>query len=174
MPRVTTVKKCRKSPGACGKCQAKIKKGDSYVWWKFRRGGVQVRCSKATCHPKASDLTQSEFWGAVYSLQESVKSFTTADDVESCIEDLKGEIETLRDECQEKFDNMPEGLQQGDTGQLLEERIGACDDVISQLEGIETDYEPEENAADDDDAALTAWLEDKASEIDGALEFSCS
>ena len=34
---------------------------------------------------------------------------------------------------------MPEGLQEGDTGQLIQERIDTLSDVISELESI--DYE---------------------------------
>jgi hypothetical protein len=57
MARAHFVKKARKAiPGT------DIKKGDSYYWWKFRFGGK--RTSKTA--PKASQLTQSEFWVVGY------------------------------------------------------------------------------------------------------------
>lgn len=93
MPQVTTVKKAAKPQGECEKCSTPIKKGDAYRWWKFRFGVKHVVCMADACSPKANDLE---------SLAEQVREF--------------GE------EQQGKFDNMPEGLQQGDTGQLLEER----------------------------------------------------
>jgi hypothetical protein len=37
------------------------------------------------------------------------------------MDDLKSEIETIRDEEQDAYDNMPEGLQQGDRGQAAQE-----------------------------------------------------
>lgn len=54
-------------------------------------------------------------------------------------DDIKGALETLRDEEQESFDNMPEGLQQGDKGQAMEEAINALDDAISSLEDFNAD-----------------------------------
>ncbi|HLE19236.1 MAG TPA: hypothetical protein VI728_13230 [Syntrophales bacterium] len=33
MPRVTVVKKAQKTQGECGRCNAKIEKGDAYKWW---------------------------------------------------------------------------------------------------------------------------------------------
>ena len=54
-------------------------------------------------------------------------------------DDIKNELETLRDEEQESFDNMPEGLQQGDRGQAMEEAIGELEEAISALEEFDTD-----------------------------------
>jgi hypothetical protein len=50
------------------------------------------------------------------------------------IEILHNSIETIRDEEQEKFDNLPEGLQQSENGQKFEETVGSLDEVISNLE----------------------------------------
>lgn len=59
--------------------------------------------------------------------------------LESDRDEIKDALETLRDEEQESFDNMPEGLQQGDRGQAMEEAIGALDDAISNLEDFNAD-----------------------------------
>ena len=74
MPRLNVVNKCRKSPGSCGKCGDKIDKGQPYKWWKFRYGGKRVRCAKPECAPKSSDLTQSEFYGTLYGIQEELEA----------------------------------------------------------------------------------------------------
>jgi hypothetical protein len=53
-------------------------------------------------------------------------------------------IETLAEQEREKYDNMPEGLQNGERGQAiseaadaLEESSGHLDDAINRLEEIE-------------------------------------
>ena len=148
MPRVIIVKKAQKAQGECGKCNAQIKKGDGYKWWKFRFGGRRVRCLKLECYPKSSDLTQSEFYGTLYDIQDSLEmalnGFRNGDDpadFSSTLEDLASQLRDLGSECQEKFDNMPEGLQQGDTGQLLENRAQECESKADELESAASEIE---------------------------------
>lgn len=56
--------------------------------------------------------------------------------------DIATEIEEIKDEEQEKYDNMPEGLQQGDRGQAIETAISALDSAydacreFDELEGF--------------------------------------
>lgn len=51
-------------------------------------------------------------------------------------------VEEIRDGEQDKFDNLPEGIQESERGQKFEEAIGSLEEVISSLEeavnGIET------------------------------------
>ena len=148
MPRVTSVKKARKSQGECGKCPAKIKKGDPYVWWAFRFGGRRVRCAKPECYPKSSDLTQSAFYGTLYSIEETVSDAVSAyeegGEPGDLAEELRGAAEELRslgEECGSSLDNMPEGLQQGDTGQMLENRRDECESKANDLESAADEAE---------------------------------
>ena len=78
------------------------------------------------------------------------------------LEDIIAELEQLRDETQEKFDSMPESLQQGDSGQLLEERVSELDDLISTLQAIEDPvFENDEEDADiDEEERLAAFREE--------------
>ena len=75
------------------------------------------------------------------------------------------------DECQESLDNMPEGLQEGDTGQMLQERIEACESAQSELESMDLDFESEHDADDkeitqeDRDQELQDWLDEKKDEM---------
>jgi len=124
MPRVHHVKSARIAHGD-------IKVGESYYWWKFRYGGKRT----SRTPPKPSQLTQSAYLSTVYSWQER-ESPESYDDLESELDDLKGEVETLRDEQQEKLDNMPDGLKEGDTGQLLQERYDTLDSVYNDLDNI--------------------------------------
>jgi hypothetical protein len=100
------------------------------------RGGPK-RYSKE--RPKPSQLTQSEFWGAVYGLIESSQDVPDYADLESSAEEIKSELENIRDETQEKFDNLPEGFQNGQTGEQLQARIDSVDEAISTIEGIDFD-----------------------------------
>lgn len=121
-----------------------IKKGESYWWWAFMVGGRGGAKHRSKTQPKPSQLTQSEFMSTVLSVEEDLGAATsdmTNDELNTLVEDARSELETLRDETQEKFDNMPDGLQQGDTGQLLEGRVESVDEMISDLEQL--NLEPE-------------------------------
>jgi superfamily I DNA/RNA helicase len=146
MPRVTLVQHARKSQGSCGKCGTKIKIGDSYRWWKFRYGGRYIRCAKPECAPRASDLTQSAFYSQLYSIQDALSDAIanqSTDDMQAVADDLR----SLGEECSSNRDNMPEALQDSETGELLQTRADECesradeiDSAISDLEGLTTDW----------------------------------
>lgn len=113
-----------------------IKKGDTYYWWKFRFGGKHISLTP----PKQSQLTQSDFLSTVYALQEDIEALTTEEeDIQSFLDDIIGQLEELRDDCEDKRNNMPEQLQDSDSGSLLQERYDNLDEMISDLQGIETD-----------------------------------
>lgn len=144
MPKITHVAKAQKDQGTCAGCGVEIKAGDPYQWIKFRFGGRKVRCG--TCKFKDSDLTQSEFLSKVYELNDRITGLSdldNLDDLRSEVEDIAAEYEALADECYEKKDNMPEGLQQGEVGQLLEERSDGCREVADNLQGVDFDFSDE-------------------------------
>lgn len=151
MARVHHVKKARKNYKHAG-----IKKGESYYWWKFRYGGKNM----SKTYPKPSQLTQSEFLGALYAMQEKISDFScdTVDEFNSFKEEIIEEIDQLIDETQGKLDNMPDALQQAPTGELLQNRIDALEDWKSQIENIECS-ESEDDEFDESDAATAAISE---------------
>lgn len=114
-----------------------IEKGDMYYTWRIKMayGGVTYRSKE---YPKPWQLTHSEFKSAVLQAEDALSSVGGVEDIESLMVDIEG----IRDECQEKFDNMPEGLQQGDTGMLLEERVEAMDEWLHELQS-HVDDEPQ-------------------------------
>ena len=68
--------------------------------------------------------------------------------------DLKDEIESIRDEEQDAYDAMPEGLQGAENGQKLEASVGSLetamdgvDTLITDLDGL--DFPEVENALDE-------------------------
>lgn len=128
MPRVHHVKKARKDNPVA-------KKGESYFWWKFRYSGKNY----SKVRPARSRLTQSSFLSQLYDIQDEGYYPDTAEDATSTIEDLVSQLENLRDECQENFDNIPEQLQEAFAGETLTMRIDSLDDAINELESIDTD-----------------------------------
>jgi hypothetical protein len=156
---VTTVQKCQKSPGTCGKCGCKIKVGDPYRWWKFRYGGKRVRCMETKCTPRQSELISNPFQSALTKISEDLddacgiaRAQTDPTVAIQAVRDAAEELRNLGSEQQEKFDNMPYGLQQGDTGQLLENRADECEDKACTIESYADTAESEwEDRASDDD-----------------------
>lgn len=113
-----------------------IKKGDTYYWWAFRFGGKHF----SLIPPKPSQLTQSEFLSTIYAIDEDIQALTTEDDdIQGSIDDIVSQLEELRDECDDKHSNMPDQLQDSEVGELLQERVDNLDDMINELQGIETD-----------------------------------
>ena len=52
------------------------------------------------------------------------------------IENAKIELESIRDEEQECFDNLPESIQYGERGDEMQENIDDIDSEISNLEDV--------------------------------------
>lgn len=166
MPRVNTVTKARIDQGTCS-CGAEIKRGDPYKWIKFRFGGRRIKCG--SCSFKPSDLTQSEFLSQVYDLNDRIEALSDdmeLDDLRLQLEEIASEFENLGSECEEKRENMPEQFQDGEAGQLLEQRASDCQDISGNLEGIDCDFDEEEVTAEvrqelEDDEVHTKALSDE-------------
>lgn len=163
MPRVNFVEKARKDNPVA-------KKGESYYWWKFRYGGKHYSKTR----PKPSQLTQSPYLGMVRGLMEQIDDFKPEDasDLESLRDEIAGELESLRDETQDNLDNMPEGLQEGDTGQMLQERIDACENAASELQNMDFNFESElDESADEEERAeeLQNWLDEQRNEMESLV-----
>lgn len=52
----------------------------------------------------------------------------------SQLDEIKGEIESLRDEEQDYIDNMPESFRQGEKGDLADQAISNLDEAVSSVE----------------------------------------
>lgn len=95
--------------------------------------------------------------------------------IEGDIEGIQSEIQELQSDEQDKFDNMPEGLQEGDRGQAiqaaadnLQEADQACDDVITEiheachfLQALKDKGEEDKPVPEDDHNELTQDVADK-------------
>ena len=145
MARVHHVKKAQKDNPA-------VKKGQPYYWWAFRYGGKHY----SETFPRASALTQSAFLGGVYAVQEEAEDWKPVDpakwreELKDAAESWGDQVRELGEECQSSRDGMPEGLQDGPTGTMLEERACGADEIADAIEAIDLDEED-----DDDDEEAT-------------------
>lgn len=140
MPKVTFVKAARKDNPVCSA-------GESYYWWKFRFGGKLYSLKP----PRPSQLTQSSYYGGIRSMVEQIEDHKGFDvsDLGILRDDLVEQLTALGDEAEESRENMPEGLQEGDTGQMLQERYEMCQNASGELEGLDLEFTSELDIADD-------------------------
>lgn len=137
MPRVHYVKKARKDNPA-------VSAGEPYYWWKFRYGGKHYSATP----PRRSQLTQSAFLSELYELEDTLAEPDTLGELEEIRDELVKGLEELRDMAQESLDSMPEPLQEGDTGQLLQERVDGLEGWVSDLESLSFETEDDESETD--------------------------
>lgn len=114
-------------------------KGEIYYHYtKYRSSRTETKV-----YPKPSQLTGSGFLSSVYSIGEDIPdTFEDITQLESWVEETKSTLEEIRDETQDKLDNMPYQLQEAPTGEILSNRIESLDEWISDLESV--DIEPED------------------------------
>lgn len=147
-----------------------IKAGDKYFTWSLRSshfGKGTVYRSKT--YPTPRQLTRNEFMLALYDIDDSLASVEgdTAEDIDGSRTAVCDQIRDLAQEQQDKLDNMPEGLQQGDTGQLLQERIDNLESWASDIESVELPDEDEFKEEDDPKEAFEDAIESAIEEIRG-------
>ena len=115
-----------------------IKKGDSYWHWAFAFGPKY----KSKTQPTRSQLTRSTFYSALFELEDTLgkrfEGIITSEEIQSGIDDLVSEIESLRDETQDSLDNMPEQLKDSSPNQ---ERIDGLESWVCDLQSIDTDID---------------------------------
>lgn len=138
MPKVHKVEKARKA-----RPEHNIEIGDTYYWWKIKLqyGGI-FRCSKK--YPRPSQLTVSPFYQPLLELQERMSDLDvegSRDDFKSEVEGIISELESLRDDQEEKKSNLPDSLQDSSTGEQLQERYDAVDNYITELQNVDLDDE---------------------------------
>lgn len=134
MAKITTINKSRKIQ-TCGKCHKEIPVGSSYLKAEPYMRPVMVRCT--TCGLKWYETSSSDYIQTMGELTENWSESYSVD--ESGLESLVSDIEQWRDDLQERLDNMPEQLQEADTGTMLQERIEGLESALSELESIDVE-----------------------------------
>lgn len=146
-----------------------IKKGDTYYTWQLYR----QRPRKQLTYPRRSQLTGSSFLQTIYDIVdvELVQAQERSD-----FESIAESIRAAGEECESSRSNMPDHLQDADSGTLLQARVDSCSEwadavdtavntFTSSLEEIEGDDElSEDEKAEKIDEARDACRD----EIEGA------
>lgn len=199
MARITTVASARasKKSRVCMRCREDITVGQSYQWVQANR--YAPRLNKHTdCSPgfKPSEYTSSKI-ATAYAGQEAahdaldaldVEQYRTDDtdtvfDAESFMADVQAALDeaaTGAQECaadyQDGLDAMPEGLQYGDVGSEIQEKIDTLESYESDvqsfdytgdawsdmLDAVKSEHEPEaDDESDDDGLDDTDTLDDE-------------
>lgn len=185
MARVHYVKKARKARPDIG-----VKVGDPYYWWKTRTTVGKSYVSQmhySKDKPKPSQLTRSEYMGQLMDLEAQGFDRGSRDDAVASFNSMAEEVRALGEEQADKLSNMPDGLQQSETGELLQARADKCEEIASALEDAANELEnwtPDEVEADEDgdqddseaekadaEADDEGWLE-AADDLWGGIDWS--
>ena len=114
-----------------------IAKGDLYYYTKIKTGPRSSRVLRSKEPFKRSQLTSSEFLGQLYDIEDSLAALTDIGEARDLAESLR----ELGQEQQDKLDNMPEGLQESETGELLRTRAEGCEAAADSIEEIVDEWE---------------------------------
>lgn len=163
MPRINTVKKAQVSKVSrrCFKCSHVVQPGEPYFHWSIMSGSRGVKKFACQEHwPSSRDLERSEFRLAIFGIEDTIGEAVTAfrageedPDFDALAEAMREAGTALRDLSEEtggKFDNMPEGLQQGEIGQLLESRRDATDEKADECDTAADEIEACRDAVKDE------------------------
>jgi DNA-directed RNA polymerase subunit RPC12/RpoP len=132
MGKVVLIQKSRKEY-KCSKCGQVIPKGSSYWKGELNFHPSIYRCTD--CGLKGYEVTTSSYTlqvGAI--VEEWTDTYGISD---GCWDEIVQALEEVRDELEGNLENMPEQLQDSETGELLQQRIEAIEDAISELEGAD-------------------------------------
>ena len=145
VPRLNHVKSARKANPEAG-----IKVGDEYWWAAFRSPGRAQGYKRFwKSPPKRSELISSPFYAALAESEDTFNELAAQHDrndpdLSNVASDLRSVAETIREiasEQEEKLSNMPEGLQQGGTGELLQERASNCESLADSIDSAADELE---------------------------------
>jgi len=128
----------------CSKCEKPIPIGDDYYRFSQSRfHPLRILC--LACKPTRSQMTGSEFLSTMYAIEDGdmqgVSIEAIEDDAQSVIEGITGQLEELRDETEEKHENMPESLYDSPVGEMLQSRYDSVEEMLGELEDIDTEIE---------------------------------
>lgn len=134
MPRVYSVKKARKDNPVA-------KRGEPYFWWKHAYSPKQFSLT----YPKASELTQSDKLSRLYLAEETIDAYTGGigdwsfdeSHVSGLVEllnEVAVDVQDIAEEYQESADAIREHFAESPVADECEERQGACEEIVYQIE----------------------------------------
>ena len=136
MAKIQYIKKSNRGKEVkCLRCGTVIEPGQMYYKAEPYVGPVITRCS--SCGLKSYETSGSSYIQTIGRLVEDWRSEYS--DMQSAAEDIASAIEDLKDELECNLENIPEQLQDGAAGSLLQERIEELEDCINSLQDIDYD-----------------------------------
>jgi hypothetical protein len=165
----------RKLPGNCQKCGREIKVGERYKKAIDRFNPKMVRCSD--CPTWSRGELETGKLAPVYQAQEVAETHLVelslneyidkpddlVSDISSILEELAGEAESVKDDLQEGYDNLPESLQNSQTGETIQERVEVLGSWIDELNS----WSPDEEYDEDND--IGEWMDSLIEEATGKV-----
>jgi len=203
MPRVYTKTKSTRGTKTytCTGCGQKIEPGEVYYEWsrRFGRSGQTYRRHQKCGRPRPTELTSrktaqieeaandasAEIDAWTYEVEEMGLDYENGGTIEidtSALTDaLNSVAEIAREvgqEYQDGFDNMPEGLNQGEVAQMMEEVAQELDSWADDVESEDFDgevsyeaFEREEDLTDEQyEQAREEWLDNIRSTVEEKLD----
>lgn len=118
----------------CKKCRKTIAVGDPYYRGRlgFRIPDI-IRCRE--CGLESWEVTSSDYQLEVGEIVYRWQQNYSADEVG--IDEITDALQSVMDDCQERFDNIPEQLQEANAGAILSERIDGLQSAIDELSCID-------------------------------------
>lgn len=144
MSRVITVPNNRKEL-ECGSCHSTIPKGAGYRWTKPRYGSRKVRCLKASCAFKASDLSSSKaaiVHDAIDDARDQILTAESQDEIQMILSDV---AQTARDVGQE-YQDASDQWAGGNGHEEWQEKADQCESFADDLESWSFSGEDDEEA----------------------------
>lgn len=135
----------------CSKCGTAIKVGDTYVKGTPFRMKPIIRCN--ACGLRSWELSSSDYIQAVGRVCECWQEDYGVD--EDTPQQIADELSNIRDDLQDRYDNLPENFQYSENGEMMQERIDNLDSAISDLESIDYESIKETVLSDNDYDGLT-------------------
>ena len=130
-----------------------IKKGN-YYWYAALKTGPRSSVVIRSLSPiKRYKLTTSEFLSKIWMIEDAyIPNISCLEDVEILIEALQN----IYEDCQNSFGNLPEGLRNGPTGEMLDTRSNGCERAVNDFETIFGEWS---DAVDDEDFDEDEYIE---------------
>ena len=140
MARVHYVKKAKKDNPA-------VAKGMPYYYMIFRGGASPTRpFGRAmkryfASYPTASQRTMNAYKSSIRAISENLEDNDFyRSSFEDTVSNIVSQLEEIRDQAQESYDNMPTHLaESSSSGQLLQERIEIAEQNINDIESLDLD-----------------------------------
>lgn len=103
-------------------------------------------------------------------IQEILSPAETLKALAGKVSDFKSQVETIRDEAQEKHDNLSDKARDGEKGEELSAAIDAAEEIVTELETAETALQNDAIGDGAEPDELTEILEEAVASLENAAE----